>query len=128
MVITILLYGFMPKKNLYKILWSLFLLSFGCIIAFSRVAAGAHYPFDIIIGSTIGYIAAIIGIRLNNNVGWLDWIKTKKFHPIFILVFLIWGFLILKKIEADNLPIFYFSLVSLVVTLVIITKAYVKKN
>lgn len=128
MVITILLYAFMPKKSFYKIAWSLVFLTLGLIIAFSRVGVGAHYPFDVIIGSAIGYIAAIIGIKINNNLRWLDWIKNKRFHPIFMLLLSIWTFLIIKKIVAHNLFIFYLSLVSLVVTLFIITNAYVKKN
>ncbi len=128
MVITILLYAFMPRKIFYKVAWYLLLISLGLIIVLSRVAVGAHFPLDVIIGSAIGYIAAIIGIKLNNNLGWLDWIKNKKFYPIFMVVLLIWSFLIVKKIEADNLPIFYLSLLSLVVTLLIIINAYVKRN
>lgn len=128
MVITVLLYAFMPKKNIYKIVWSLLLLSLGLIIVFSRIGVGAHYPFDVIIGSAIGYIAAIIGIKINNNLSWLGWIKNKRFHPIFIVLLSIWTFLIVNKIVAHNLLIFYLSLVSLVVTLFLITKTYVKKN
>lgn len=128
MIITILLYAFMPKRSFYKIGWSLALLTLGCLIAFSRVGIGAHYPFDVIIGIAIGYMVAIIGIKVNNNVRWLDWIKNKRFYPIFILLLLLWTFLIVKRIEANNLPIFYLSMLALIVTLFIITKAYVKKN
>lgn len=128
MVISVLLYAFMPKKTPYKIIWSLLIPALGLIIAFSRVGVGAHYPLDVIIGSTIGYIAAIIGIRVNNNFRWLDWIKNKKFLPIFMLILPIWSFLIVKKIVAHNLIIFYLSLISLVVTLFLITNTYVKKN
>lgn len=128
MVITILLYAFMPRKRGYKIAWTLFILTLGFFMVFSRVGVGAHYPFDVVIGSTIGYIAAIIGIAVNNSSSWLDWIKNKKFHPIFMLILLVWTFLIFKKIEANNLLIFYLSILSLVVTLYIITRAYVKKN
>ncbi len=128
MVITILIYAFMPKKIRYKILWYLLKLTVGLIIVFSRVGVGAHYPFDVIIGSAIGYIAAIIGIKINKNLNWLNWIKNKRIYPIFMLLLSIWAFLIVKKIVADNLPIFYLSLLSLVVTLFIVTTIYVKKN
>ncbi len=128
MAISVLLFAFMPKKNPYKIVWSLLILTLGFIIAFSRVGVGAHYVFDVIIGMTIGFIAAIIGIKVNNNLRWLDWIKNKRFYPIFMLLLLIWTFLIVKEIIDHNLPIFYLSLMSLVGTLFLITKAYVKKN
>lgn len=107
---------------------ALVILALGFSIAFSRVGVGAHYPFDVIIGNAIGYIAAIIGIKINNNFRWLNWIKNKKFYPIFMLLLSIWAFLIVKKIVAHNLLIFYLSLMSLVVTLFLITKAYVKKS
>ena len=128
-VITILLFAFMPKKNKHKIIWSFFILTLGFVIAISRVGVGAHYPLDVVIGSTIGYIVAVIGIKVNNEMNWLARIKTKKYHKL-ILIFLlmIWAFLIVEKIIADNLLIFYFSLSSLFVTLYLITKAYVKKN
>lgn len=128
MIITILLYAFMPKKTFYKIAWSLLLMAFGLMIAFSRVGIAAHYPFDVIIGSAIGYAVAVIGIKLNTNVSWLDWIKNKRFYPIFMLLLLIWMFLIVKKIIALNLPIFYVSLVSLIVTFILITNVYFKRN
>ena len=128
MAISLLLFAFMPKKAPYKIVWSLSILTLGFIIAFSRVGVGAHYPLDVIIGMAIGFIAAILGVKVNNNLRWLDWIKNKRFHPIFMFLLLIWIFLIVKEIVAHNLPIVYLSLMSLVVTVFLITKAYVKKN
>jgi membrane-associated phospholipid phosphatase len=127
-VITILLFAFMPKRNKYKISWSLLIFTLGFVITFSRVGVGAHYPLDIIIGSTIGYIVAILGIHINNQVGWCAWIKNKKYYPIFILLLVIWGGVIVTKILANNLVIFYFSLLSLVVSLYLITRAYVQRK
>lgn len=127
-VITILLFAFMPKKNRHKISWSLLILTLGFVIAFSRVGVGAHYPLDIIVGSTIGYIIAILGIHVNNQVGCWTWIKNKKYYPIFMLILVIWGGVIVTKILANNLPIFNFSLLSLVVSLYLITSAYVQKK
>ena len=128
MAISLLLFAFMPEKKSYKIVWSFLILTIGFIIAFSRVGVGAHYPFDVIIGIVIGFIATIIGIQVNNNLRWLAWVKNKRFHPIFMLLLLIWIFLVVKEIINHNLPIFYLSLMSLVVTLFLITNAYVKKN
>ena len=128
MVITILLYSLMPKKISHKIVWSILLITVGFIIAFSRVGVGAHYPLDVIIGSCIGYMAAIIGIIVNNNMNWLVWIKNKRFYPVFMFLLLIWVFLVVKKIAELNLFIYYFSFLSLVVTMFLIAKAYATKN
>ncbi|MFD0989852.1 phosphatase PAP2 family protein [Mariniflexile jejuense] len=125
-VITIVLYAFMPKKH--KKLWYIFMLLLGLIIAFSRVGVGAHYPLDVIIGSTIGYIVTIIGIKISNVVNLFSCIKNKKNYPIFMLVLAVWSFFIIKKIIDLNLPIFYISLLALVVTLYLITSTYVKKT
>ncbi len=127
-VISILLVAFMPKKNIHKIFWSFFMLTLGFVITFSRVGVGAHYPFDVIIGSSIGFIVAIIGIKINNKVSWWAWINNKKYYPIFMLLLPIWVFLIIKKIQVNNLPIFYFSIFSLAITMYLITNTYVKNK
>ncbi len=128
MITTILLFAFMPQKTFKKAIWYILLPAIGFIVAFSRVGIGAHYPLDVIIGMTIGFSAAIIGIKVNTNLSWLNWIKNKRFYPFFILLLLIWSVLIVKKIIALNLPIFYLSLMCLAATLFIISNAYVKKN
>ena len=127
-VITTLLFAFMPKKNANKISWSFLMLALGLIIAFSRVGVGAHYPLDVVIGSIIGFIVAVTGIKISNKVNFFAWIKNKKYQPIFILVLTIWGFFIGKKILDTQLVIFYISLLSLVITIYLMTSSYVKKN
>jgi membrane-associated phospholipid phosphatase len=118
----------MPKQSTNKVLWSVFILAIGIIIALSRVGVGAHYPGDVLIGCVIGFIVAIVGIVINSNLSWLDWIKNKRFYPIFTVVLIIWSCLIVTKIIGQNLPVFYLSLFSLVGTLYLITNAYIKKN
>ena len=125
-VITILLYAFMPKKNMNKILWSTSILTLGVIIVFSRVAVGAHYPFDTIIGSIIGYIVTIIGIRISTKLKWLNYIRKKIYLPVLILLIVIWACIIIHKIIESNLLVFYLSLLSLIITLFLISKLYVQ--
>jgi len=127
-VITILLFAFMPKRNKYKVIWSSFILMLGFIIAFSRVGVGAHYPIDVIVGSIIGYIVTVIGIQISNKVDWFAWISNKRYYPVFILSLIIWGGVIVSKILGDNLPVFYFSLFSLIISLCLITSTYVQKR
>ena len=100
----------------------------GFIIAFSRVGVGAHYPIDVIVGSIIGYIVTVIGIQISNKVDWFAWISNKRYYPVFILSLIIWGGVIVAKILGDNLPVFYFSLFSLIISLCLITSTYVQKR
>lgn len=127
-VVTILLFAFMPKKITHKVLWCTILISMGLIIAFSRVAVGAHYPFDVVLGCIIGYLMAILGIIINRNINWLSWMKNKKFYPVIMLILSIWAYLVILKLIKHNMVIFYLSLIALIVTFCIITFKYVKKN
>ena len=125
--LTILLIAFMPKKLYYKILWCLLILLTGLLLVFTRVAIGAHYPLDVIAGSIIGYISAILGILINKKYNIWTWINNKKYYPIFILTFLIFCILLIIKILNENLIIFDISLVCLIISIYKITTVYVKK-
>jgi membrane-associated phospholipid phosphatase len=127
-VISTLLFAFMPKKNIPKTMWVFSMLTLGFVISFSRVGVGAHYPVDVIVGSTIGYILTIIGIKISNKINWSAWIINKKHHPIFMAALLVWMCAIGKKILESNLLIFYISLISLIATLYFVTSSYVKKK
>lgn len=54
--------------------WGIFLFFTALLIALSRVAAGVHYPSDIIGGMIVGVFSAWV-IHENN-----DWIKRRVFH------------------------------------------------
>lgn len=126
MIITIFLYAFMPKKMLYKILWSTVLILIGFTIGFSRVAVGAHYPLDVVIGCILGYTMAILGIRINTKLNWLYWMKNRKFYPIIMLILSIWTYMVILKIMKYNMIIFYLSLLALIITFIIIVFKYAK--
>lgn len=126
-IISVILLAFLPKKNINKVLWCVSVLVIGLIIAFSRVAVGAHYPLDVITGSAIGFICAVTGIIIDNKYNWFAWIRNKKYYPIFILLLSICMLVIVKKLLEDSLMIFYISLISIVVTLYLMIKTYVKK-
>lgn len=127
-VLTAILYAFRPTNKYAKIIWYIAILTIGLCIAFSRVGVGAHYPLDVIIGSTLGYMITILGIYLNNKWNFWSWIKNPKFLFIFIIFFLVSGKIIIDKIIKDNLFIYYLSLISLILSLFLIVKTYVKKK
>lgn len=125
-VLSVVLFAFMPKKN--KILWSISIIVLGIIIALSRVGVGAHYPIDVLVGCIIGYVSAIIGIVLDRKIKLFTWIKNKKTYPILLLLLLVLGVAIVKKITVYNLLVFYISLFFLGITLYLMTNIYVKKK
>ncbi|HET8837701.1 MAG TPA: phosphatase PAP2 family protein [Flavobacteriaceae bacterium] len=127
-VISIILFAFMPKKTVNKIAWAFFMILVGLILAFSRVGVGAHYPLDVIIGSLIGYAVVVIGIVINNKLNWLTWIKNQRYYPFFILAFIIWAALIVKKIIEENLPIYYLAVIALIITVALMTSIYAKRK
>lgn len=126
-ILTVLLFGFMPKKLKFKILWIFLIISIGLIVAFTRVGIGAHYPFDVIIGGIIGCIAGLSGIFISQKYKIWNWINNKKYYPVFILLFVICGVSLICRIIDENLIIFYFAFTSLAVSLYKIITVYVKK-
>ncbi len=127
-VITLLLFAFMPLKNrIIQTFWTILILCVGFLIASSRVGVGAHYPLDVISGASIGYILAIIGIQITQRVNWFNWIGKRKYLIIFIVLLVAWIFILIQKIVNYNLPIFYLSLIFLLLSLYLITKRYVQK-
>jgi membrane-associated phospholipid phosphatase len=126
-VLTVLLFGFMPSKSNAKILWSILLIGIGLILVLTRVGVGAHYPLDVIIGATIGYISGLLGIFINEKYNIWNWVNYKKYYPIFILFFLICGITLINRIMHENLFVFYLALTSLIISLYKIIHVYVKK-
>lgn len=125
-LLTVCMFAFAPKKTTYRYLWFICLVLLGLFIAFTRVGVGAHHPFDVIIGSTFGFISGLLGIFITRKYKIWTWIANKKFYPIFILIFLGCLIVIITKIIDKNLFVFYLTLLSLIVSLFIITKSYVQ--
>ena len=48
-----------------KLIW--FLIPIACLIGFSRIYIGVHYPFDIVVGAIIGVIGGIIATKIVYN-------------------------------------------------------------
>ncbi len=126
-IITVLMYGFMPKKLNNRILWVYGMMLLALLLAFTRVAVGAHYPLDVIIGGIIGYISGLLGIFIGRKYNIWSWISNRKFYPVFMVVFLVAGILIINRITKENLLIYYFSLICLLFSLYKIITIYVKK-
>lgn len=126
-ILTVLMFGFMPKETKAKMPWIFSIITIGYFLAFTRVAVGAHYPLDVIIGSIVGYISGLLGIFISRKYKIFAWMNFKKYYPILILLFAVGGVLLVNRIINDNLIIFYFAFISLAFSLYKIIILYVKK-
>lgn len=127
-VLTVLLFSLMPKKIKYKTIWITLVLMLGLVLAFTRVGVGAHYPLDVLIGGTIGYISGILGVFISRKLPVLFWIKNTKYYPFFILLFSVSIVLLINKIMKEHLVIYFVPLASLIITLNKMIGIYVKQR
>lgn len=127
-ILTVLMFAFMPSNKRYRVGFYIFVILTGLVFAFTRVAVGAHYPLDVIVGSLVGYVCGIIGTLIAKNYGFWRWIHDRKYYPVFIVLFFVCSILLVHRIMERNLVIYYLSIISLIITLIKITKLYVKKT
>jgi membrane-associated phospholipid phosphatase len=116
-VVSCILLGFMPMKLANKLVWCISLVIFGLGLAFSRVAVGAHFPLDVVIGCVIGYVSALTGIFINKKFNAWQWIGNKRYYPLFIVLFGISAAILVSKILDENLLVYYLCILSLIISL-----------
>lgn len=126
-ILTVLMFAFMPQNKNYKIPYFFAVITLGLLFALTRVAVGAHYPLDVLVGCLFGYIAGLLGTFITRRYPLWPWIYNKKYYPLFIILFLNCGILLIIRILNENLFIYYCALVSLFLSLHKITKVYVQK-
>lgn len=127
-ILSILMFAFIPSKSNYKFLYFVVIILLGLFFAFTRVAVGAHYPLDVLIGSIIGYISGLLGIFISIRYDFCSWISNKRYYPLLTIIFIICCIAIIYRIIIENLIIYYFALISLIITSYKITIIYVKKS
>ena len=74
----------------HRVALGLVLMFSATVIAVSRVAVGAHWPFDILLGAVFGSISGLCGAGLTfKYTQWWQWMavpKFKYFHMTFLFI------------------------------------------
>jgi membrane-associated phospholipid phosphatase len=125
--LTLVLFAFLPKKIFLRIMWVLAVMLLAILLSSTRVGVGAHHPFDVITGGVVGYISGLAGVFISLKFKIWKWINSIKYYPIFILLFLICGVVLVDKIYVENLVVSYLALTSLLYTLYTLIYVYFKK-
>ena len=107
-ILYIYLYG--DKKIKYLIIWSIGLVSLAFLVAFSRVAVGAHWPFDLLLGSIFGIFGGLSGAILTLKYSvWWHWMTVPKFRYIHAIILSALSFAMI--VEYSQLVIAWLSLI-----------------
>lgn len=116
-LLTVLLFAFMPQLPKWKWIWSISILSIGAFLVFTRVGVGAHFPLDVLIGSGIGFLCALLGIFFIRKFKLFSWIGNRKYTAVFFVLFLFGSFSLVYKILKDHLLVYYLALLVLACSL-----------
>ena len=125
--LSLLMFAFMPARLRHRILWCAAFVAAGIALILTRVAVGAHYPIDVLIGGILGYCCALAGIFISLRLRIWKWIGCRRYYPFFIIGFTVCWLALAGKILQENLLVFYISIAALSVSLFKITAAYVKR-
>ncbi len=105
------------KKTRHPVIWCIALVIFASIVALSRVAVGAHWPFDLLLGAIFGFLGGFSGAALTfKYTRWWHWMTVPKYRYIHVIVLL--ALTTAMIVEYSQLLIAWLSLI--VVTLVTI--------
>lgn len=126
-ILTVLMFAFAPKRKSYKISYFIILVGLGLLFALTRVAVGAHYPLDVLVGCVLGYISGLLGLCITQKYSLWPWIYNKKYYPLFLLLFLSCSIVLIFRILEENLFIYYCALGSLCYSSYKIAKVYVQR-
>jgi membrane-associated phospholipid phosphatase len=75
-------------------------IAVACLVGLSRIAVGAHWPFDVLAGASFGWLAGLSGVWISQR--WPKLWQTQAVQWAVILV--IWAVSVLLHIQATDQP------------------------
>lgn len=80
-------------------LWFSIIFFLSAILCLSRVAVGAHWPLDLLVGAALGVISGLSGVILTGRHQrcW-QWITQTNGRLIFGILLLIWSALLIRRV------------------------------
>ena len=109
----------------YKVAWSMTFIFLASIIATSRVAVGAHWPVDLLLGAIFGVFSGLSGAILTAQyTSWWSWMKMSRFRYVHATILV--ALIVVMLFKYNNLIISWLSLV--VAGIVFIYLVLPKKN
>ena len=127
-VVTVLIYALLPKEKRFNFFWFLGLISFGLIVAFSRVGVGAHFPLDVLAGSLIGYFSGLLGIFFSRKYSLWPEILQRYIYIFFLILILGSIIFMFIKLLKENLFVYYLSIFNLFYSLYAIIISYFREK
>ena len=125
-IISAVVLSFRGHKKYRQLFYGAF--SLAVVFVVSRVAVGAHWPLDVVVGAVLGYVAGLSGVALVDAYsGWWSWLLKPKYKFISVLIILLFIAGLLKgehSFTAFNGIIWFACLIGLLT----ITQLMVAKN
>lgn len=98
------------KKIKYPVVWGIGLICLASVVAVSRVAIGAHWPVDLLLGAILGFFGGLSGAILTFRYStWWRWMSESKFWYIHALILLALSLAMI--VEYSQLVVAWLSLI-----------------
>lgn len=124
--VLLFVYRGIQCKQSTKLLGMTFVLIFAAMIGLSRVAVGAHWPLDVVMGAFIGFFCGASGAYLTQRYqAWWQWTETSpRKLAVFLLIF---PTVIFARLYEQSLPsitlVWLAAIVAVFVSIILVVKA-----
>lgn len=123
-ILSVLFIAFMPRAMKYKVPFIIGIVLLGVLVGLSRVGVGAHYPLDVLVGALLGCVCGVCGVFVVSKMRILTWLTSRHALLLFALLGALCVVIMLQHINSHSLIISYLALLSALICLFYILRAY----